>query len=210
MKILTSFLILACTCMVMAEESFDPSKSTIQVFELADDTFYSELDQFYSKFHEVNEESLEFISSKMIRRVPNQYIDPSPYTPLSKQQKLFLVGKTHLNSLDVDYYLVCVLQSHGEFLGHERVETRLEYWIQGKRRFDAWRKIDNEWKVILGVDLESKEHDLANERRFYIESKAKALMDWQKGIDSEIGRMRQANEIIYKSMKEKGVKIINE
>lgn len=131
--------------------------ATREVFGAPKELFVT-ASSFYSKLKSPDFSDIKYVS-KTIAGVPKDQYCVSNHVNYKKTKDptMFLLYSVKGIGANEIGYVVCVVSPYVEHKKFETSETRMEGWLQGKRRFDVWYFDGSGWKVVLGINpTESK------------------------------------------------------
>lgn len=126
----------------------------VKVILLDDSEFFKIASRFYEKLGSTELVDIQSVSIHLAG-APSDKVAISTDSSLSVwgKPKLFFLTTLPAVGQNGSSVLLCAIYPPQSFGGKVEIETAENGWIQGRRRFDQWRKTDGVWKVKLDVDL---------------------------------------------------------
>ena len=170
-----------------------------QFFRRRSPSLFSEARTFYDKLGQLGAADILYTSERMIGVPKGKYgVSLSVRNTVYGKPNLLWLSKVKNNEKNTNAFLVCAVYPYGK-MPLKVIETKVDGWIQGQRRFDIWIMQENgSWKVKLNIDI----NDLGNAVTSKIEDNNLLVIDDAEDAQARIKNYKQSEENISKAMNE--------
>ena len=177
----------------------DKKPDLIQTLEDTEPSLFSEARTFYDKLGQLGAADILYTSERMIGVPKGKYgVSLSVRNTVYGKPNLLWLSKVKNNEKNINAFLVCAVYPYGK-MPLKVIETKVDGWIQGQRRFDIWIMQENgSWKVKLNIDI----NDLGNAVTSKIEDNNLLVIDDAEDAQARIKNYKQSEENISKAMNE--------
>ena len=177
----------------------DKKPDLIQTLEDTEPSLFSEARTFYDKLGQLGAADILYTSERMIGVPKGKYgVSLSVRNTVYGKPNLLWLSKVKNNEKNINAFLVCAVYPYGK-MPLKVIETKVDGWIQGQRRFDIWIMQENgSWKVKLNIDI----NDLGNAVTSKIEDNNLLVIDDADDAQARIKNYKQSEENISKAMNE--------
>lgn len=204
-KIINIIFVLILIKSAYTDETILNAPLTHTTVGTGDQTFYEQVREFNDRLATPSEENVKYISKRIMGISENNFAFAYGSYLNRGAPKLLLVAVLSKKQDDEltksDYYIVCSLYEKVIFYTNPSVETKVEGWIQGDRRYDVWQKNGDLWKVSMdvaidNVDVNNLEYNLPT-----LHSSLEAFNIWSKSIKDQNDLDKDLVEKVKKAMK---------
>jgi hypothetical protein len=167
-----------------------------------DQTFYEQVSEFNRRLSNPSEENVKYISKRIIGIPENHFVFAFGSYLNRGAPKLLLVSviskKQDDKTKKSDYHIVCSLYEKLIFGKNPSVETHVGGWIQGDRRYDAWQKDGELWKVSMNISLDNVDVNNLQYQLPVLQSSSEAFKIWKESVETQNIRDKDIIEKVRK------------
>jgi hypothetical protein len=171
----------------------------IQTLEDTEPSLFSEARTFYDKLGQLGAADILYTSERMIGVPKGKYgVSLSVRNTVYGKPNLLWLSKVKNNEKNIKAFLVCAIYPYGK-MPLKVIETEVDGWIQGQRRFDIWIMQENgSWKVKMNIDI----NDLTNAIISKNKDNNLLVIDEAEDAQARIKNYKQSEENISKAINE--------
>jgi len=171
----------------------------IQTLEDTEPSLFSEARTFYDKLGQLGAADILYTSERMIGVPKGKYgVSLSVRNTVYGKPNLLWLSKVKNDEKNIKAFLVCAIYPYGK-MPLKVIETEVDGWIQGQRRFDIWIMQENgSWKVKMNIDI----NDLSNAIISKNKDNNLLVIDEAEDAQARIKNYKQSEENISKAINE--------
>ena len=171
----------------------------IQTLEDTEPSLFSEARTFYDKLGQLGAADILYTSERMIGVPKGKYgVSLSVRNTVYGKPNLLWLSKVKNDEKNIKAFLVCAIYPYGK-MPLKVIETEVDGWIQGQRRFDIWIMQENgSWKVKMNIDI----NDLTNAIISKNKDNNLLVIDEAEDAQARIKNYKQSEENISKAINE--------